>query len=201
MSDQDAGAGQQGWTPPPSGGMPPPPGGAPPPPPGTPPGGWQQPPPQAWQPTAPPPSSGGSGCLKVGLIILAVLAFFGILGVACIAVVGNKVVDEIEKNTGTAKASDYELDEGDCTVSELGSIEATGQITNTSGKDQGFEIEYRFIDPDGTQLSVDSAFTDNIAKGGTAAYSVFGVTSDVPQGSKCELRGVNYSILDNESGN
>lgn len=200
MSDQESGAGHQGWTPPPSAGAPPPPGSVPPPPPGAPPGGWppppgtpggwQQPSPQGWAPPPAPTSSGGSGCLTAGVVILGIVVLMGVLAVVGILVVGSRLADNLDRDP--AKASDYELDEGDCTVSEFGSIEATGTITNTSDKNRGFEIEYRFIDPDGTQLDVDSTYTDDIPKGRAATYRVIGAVSDAPQGSTCELRRVLY---------
>lgn len=126
---------------------------------------------------------------------------FGIIGVGCLAIAGNEVVNEFERNTGRASASDYEIEEGACTVSDFGSITADGKITNTSSKDQGFQIEYRFLDPDGVQLSVDSNFTDSIVQGQTATYSVIGLTSDVPEGSTCVFNEVSYTIFDNEGGN
>ncbi len=210
MTDQGPGTGDQGWTPPPPGGQPPPPPAGPPPgtwqpPPATGPApGWQPPGPQTgqpWAPTGAPPSNGMSGCLKAFLIVLGLFVVLGIVGAALLVFAGNKVVDEIQKSTGPAASSDYDIHEGACSVSETGTIQAEGTITNTSGKKQGFDVEYRFVGPDHVQLSVDSAVTDSIPRGGTAKYTVVGLTENVPKGSTCELSGVSYTIFDNEGGN
>ena len=85
--------------------LPPPPGSNPqqPPPPGSqppaPPGG--QPPPGAWQQPEPAAPKQGAGCLKIGLIVLAVFVVLGIVGVGCLAVAGNEVADEIDKSLTT----------------------------------------------------------------------------------------------------
>jgi hypothetical protein len=135
--------------------------------------------------------------MKIGLIVLAVLVGFGILAAACLALGANEVAKEIEKDMGKADASDYRLSEGTCTE-ESGFMTAKGTITNTSDKAQGFEVRYRFMGPDGVQVGRASDFVDTIEKGGTANYSV-GLLEDAPEGTTCELVGVNYHIFDDET--
>lgn len=201
MTDSGWSENVPGGAPSPGGGapVPPPPAGSAPPPPGS----WQQagpsgPPPGGWQQQPTVVVKNGPGCLKIGLIILAVLVLFGVIAVACLAVGANEVSKQIDKSTGTAKASDYQISEGSCEVTSMGSIKATGTIKNTSSKNQGFEVTYRFLDPSGTQLSTDNTYVDTIPKGQSATYKVVGLTSDAPPGSTCELKKVSYQIFDDE---
>ena len=148
------------------------------------------------------PASSGSGCLKVGLILLGVLVVFGVLAVGCLAFVGNEVVNEIDRAIGEADPGDYDLSEGDCIVDPVLGAQATGTIKNTSDKAQGFQIEVRFETSDGDLVSEDSTFTDTIAVDQSQSWEVTSL-DEIPDDVTlvCKVGEVSYSIFDNEGGN
>ncbi|MEZ5383634.1 MAG: FxLYD domain-containing protein [Microthrixaceae bacterium] len=154
-----------------------------------------QQPPQGGYPPQPGPAKSNAGCLKVGLIVLAVLVVFGLLGVGCLAFGANQVVDEFDKQTGVADSSDYELTGPECVNEEFVGPKATGTLKNTSSEAQGFEVSVRFTDADGNLISEDSTFTDSIDVDQTANWEVS--TFESADGEiKCEVAEVNYSLFD-----
>ena len=176
--------------------LPPPP--SSPPPPG---GGWQQPQ-GGWQQQPPPQQiivKQGSGCLKIGLIVLGILVIFGIGTVGCLVFAGNEVAKEIDKQTGEATSSDYEISDVECTNDEMLGAQATGMIQNLSDKAQGFEIEVRFETADGDLISEDSTITDTINVDQSQAWKVLSL-EEAPEGAEltCELTEVSYTIFDDE---
>ena len=154
----------------------------------------QQPPPGGYPPQQ-PPAKNKSGCIKIGLIVLAVLAILGLIGGGCLVFGVNQAVDEIETQTGKADSSDYELTGPECTVDEFSGPTATGTIKNTSGEDQGFEVSVRFTDADGNLISEDSTFTDSIDADQTANWEVSAFET-VEGDIDCEVATVNYSLFD-----
>lgn len=149
-------------------------------------------PPQS--PPAAAPASKKSGCLKWLLIVGGVLLLFGIGVVSCLALVG----EELEKQIGEAKDSDYDITLRSCEVDEFSIARASGSITNTSKKAQGFQVEVRFTNPDGSLVSIDSDFVDRLEVGQSGQWEV--LATEKPTGSEvaCEVFKVSYSIFDQE---
>lgn len=163
--------------------------GQPGPPPGPPPGGWAQ------QPPPPAQTSNNSGCLKIGLIVLVVLAVLGFGAVGCLVFVGGEVAEDIEQAVGEADPSDYDLTGPECSVDFADDVRANGTITNTSGERQGFQIEVRFLDSDGSLITSESTFTDALDDGQSTEWEVI-TFSEAPGDFTCEIDEVSYSIFD-----
>lgn len=157
------------------------------------PGGWQQQPPQQIV------VKQGPGCLKIGLIVAAVLVLFGIGVVGCLALAGNEVAKEIDKSMGEAAASDYAITDLECVTDDMLGLKATGKIKNLSDKAQGFQITVRWETEGGDLISEDPEFTDTIKVGQAQGWEAISL-KDAPEGSKpvCEVAKVEYSIFDNE---
>jgi hypothetical protein len=152
---------------------------------------------QLWGPP-PAPSQGNNGCLKVGLIVLGVLAVLGIAFVACVAVVGREIVEEIERQTGEANPADYDIELTECGVDDSsGWAEASGRITNTSDDERAFEVIVRFTTPGGDLIERSSTLTSRLDAGQSTGWSTVS-SSEIPDGEvECELRGVNYTLFGN----
>ncbi len=182
------------WLPPAQPGQPGQPGQQPGQPTAPPPGGWGQ---QA--PVPPPQQSSNSGCLKIGLIVLAVLFVFGIGAVGCLVFVGGEVAqnvsDELERAFGEADPSDYELTGPECGVDSVDDVRASGSITNTSGERQAFQITVRFLNPDGSLITSNSTFTNGLDDGQSTDWEII-TFSDAPADFTCEVDEVSYSIFD-----
>jgi len=157
------------------------------------------PPPGGWGQQPPVQQSGNSGCLKVGLIVLAVLFVFGIGAVGCLVIVGGEVatnvVDELERSFGEADPSDYELTGPECSVDFADDVRASGSITNTSGDRQAFGITVRFLNPDGSLITSNSTTTSGLDDGQSTDWEVI-TFSDAPEEFTCEVDEVSYSIFD-----
>ena len=174
-------------------GQQPPPGGSPQQPPQ--PGYLMQQPPPGGYPPQQPPAKNNSGCIKIGLIVLAVLAILGLIGGGCLVFGLNRAVDEIETQTGKADPSDYELTGPECSNDEFAGPTANGTLKNTSGESQAFEVSVRFTDADGNLISEDTTFTDSIDADQTANWEV--TTFETAEGDiSCEVSEVNYSLFD-----
>ncbi len=145
----------------------------------------------------PPPQKQDNGCLKWGLIGGAVLLVFGLLGVGCLVFAGNRVVNEIDDATGAADAGDYDVTLDTCEVDEIGSARASGTITNTSNKAQGFEVEVRYSSPDGNLLDTASTFVSRLEKDQKGNWDTTAIT-DLTSGDdiECEIGEVSYSLID-----
>jgi len=154
----------------------------------------QQPPPGGYPPQQ-PPAKNNSGCIKIGLIVLAVLAILGLIGGGCLVFGLNRAVDEIETQTGKADPSDYELTGPECSNDEFAGPTANGTLKNTSGESQAFEVSVRFTDADGNLITEDTTFTDSIDADQTANWEV--TTFETAEGDiSCEVSEVNYSLFD-----
>lgn len=140
----------------------------------------------------------GPGCLKIGLIVVAVLFLFGIIGVACLAFAGNEVAKEINRSMGTADSSDYELSDVKCDSDGSVGVESTGTITNTAERSRAFQIVVRWETTDGVLITEDSTFTDTLKVDQSQAWKNTTFT-DAPEGSEatCEVVDVRYSIFEN----
>jgi hypothetical protein len=150
-------------------------------------------PPQGVQPP-PVPTRQGSGCLKVGLIVLAVLAVLGIGALVLFAAFINEVAEEIDRRTGEADPAHYDVELTECGTDALGFGEATGRITNTSDQSRAFEIIVQFRDPGGDQIGRTSAYIDRLDPGDSARWSTSSF-EDAPDDVQCEVRRVNYSLF------
>jgi hypothetical protein len=176
--------------------LPPPPGSNPqqPPPPGSqppaPPGG--QPPPGAWQQPEPAAPKQGAGCLKIGLIVLAVFVVLGIVGVGCLAVAGNEVADEIDKSLTTepGKTVTDDPSSGSSTtdaekpskepvvVTGFTKYEALGEtwvsvgivLTDLSGGSQ--ELTVSLLDAEGNPLATSTDYVGSDRDGGEVLAAV-----------------------------
>lgn len=145
------------------------------------------------QPVAPK----NSGCLKWGLIAAGALIVFGIIGVGCLALAGNEVSKKIDKAVGTADKSDYKLTSDSCELTSIGTVEASGTITNTSKKAQGFEVDVRVLQSDGTLIGDGSDFVSKLQKGQRGNWKVVPLeTVKEGTGVRCVIKKVSYSIFD-----
>lgn len=189
--------------PPPPGGPVPPPGWVPPPGPGAtpPPPPWGAPAPAygAW-PT-PPPVVGkqGSGCLKVGLIVAAVVIGGTILLGGCLALFGDQITETLGTRTGTADESDYDLTGPECIVNPALGPQASGRITNTSGRSQAFEVEVRFVSrTDGSLISSNIDIVDALDAGQSTTWKVTSLKDPPADGQvDCTVSEVRYSRFSN----
>jgi hypothetical protein len=135
--------------------------------------------------------------MKIGLIVVAVLVIFGVIGVGCLVFAGNEVAKEIDRSMGTASEDDYDLSGPECSVDEVLGPQAKGRITNTSNEAQGFQIEVRFLAEDGSLVSEDSTFTDTLDVGQATDWTV-STLADATGPVTCELSEVSYSIFDDQ---
>lgn len=195
--------------PPPGGGYQPPqqPGGGyqPPQPPQPPPAPSYQPPtyqaPPA-QPSAPtyqqpaqfqpvnPGAKSGNGCLKAFLIISAISV---VLGIIIVVVAVFLVADAVDEIAGTADPADYEITLDECSVSEFGTLEASGTITNKDSSSHGFLINVDFTE-EGSTVSVGtgSMFVNSLSNGQSAAWDATGFASGEPAAVNCSIKSVEY---------
>lgn len=217
MSDLPPPPGSFPQQPPPPGDQPPPTGGWQQPPPGQappPPGG--QPPPGAWQQQPPAPKQ-GAGCLKIGLIVLAVFVVLGILGVGCLAVAGNEVSKEIDKSLTTEPgktvtddpSSDSSTTEAEgaeepakepVVVTGFTKYEALGEtwvsvgivLTDLSGGSQ--ELTVSLLDAEGNPLATTTEYVGSDRDGGEVlAYANF--TDDTPTVASVRVDLTNASMM------
>ena len=184
---------------------PPPPGPPAPPPPATPPPPVPPPPPppgSATMPTPgpgvapPPPASGGSdysGCLKVGIIVLGVVAVVGLVVAGLFIFVVNRAVDEIDANYGVADPADYEVEITDCSVDSFGDVQASGTLRNASDQPRSFMVEVRFLERDRDLITTSTDVTDSLEPGERGTWDV--ITFDEPTGDEfsCEIDEVDYA--------
>ncbi|MEQ8717768.1 MAG: FxLYD domain-containing protein [Acidimicrobiales bacterium] len=125
-----------------------------------------------------------------GAVLGLVAIILGIIGVA--------IVDDVFDDLDEAFSNDI-VDDGDvdvivetCGPSSFGA-EATGTITNTSGKQQGFRVGVDFVDG-GVLVGEGLEFVDGLAPGRTARWSA-SVFDDVSPSVACDVE-VRYSIFD-----
>jgi len=141
----------------------------------------------------------GPGCMKIGLIVFAILAVLGIGLVGCLALVADEVSEEIDKATGEAAPEDYELVEAECSIDEFNMAKASGSIKNTSGEAQGFQLTVRFELGDGSLLGESPVFTDTIAVNQSQAWDAI-VLDQAPDGATvdCQVSKIEYTIFDDQ---
>jgi hypothetical protein len=133
--------------------------------------------------------------------VFGLFVVLGVLAVGCLAFAGKEVAKEIDRQIGTASTSDYDLTGPECSVDEALGPQARGTITNTSKEQQAFQVEVRFVAPDGSLVSADSDFTDPIDVGQSTNWEVTSLATDAPEGTTCTLAEVSYTIFDNQNGN
>jgi hypothetical protein len=151
-------------------------------------------PPQGVQPPFQPQQSSGPGCLKIGLIVLAVLAILGIGALVVFAVAVNEVVEEIDRRTGEADPANYEVQVEECAVDELGFPAAAGTIQNTSAEAHAFEVVVVFSE-DGELLERSATLVDQLEPGQTGRWSTISTQEPRNDAVECEVQRVNYSIF------
>jgi hypothetical protein len=136
------------------------------------------------------------------LIVAAVLALFGLGTVACLALAGNEIAKEIDRSMGDAASADYDVNIDTCETDTFAGARATGSITNTSDKNQGFQINLRFETEDGVLIAEQPHFTDTINVGQSQPWNIT-TFQDVPEGASltCEVSSVRYTIFDDETRN
>ena len=127
--------------------------------------------------------------LGIGLVVLIGFAFNE---------AAEEIGEEFGKSFGVAQTSDYVIAIETCGTDSIGFAEATGTITNTSAKRQGFEINIRFTTPDNILVAEGVTFVDTLDIGQSGAWRVGSLTQAPPTGAMCTLGPVNYSIFDNE---
>jgi hypothetical protein len=89
-----------------------------------------------------------------------------------------------------------------CETDTFAGARATGSITNTSDKNQGFQINLRFETEDGVLIAEQPHFTDTINVGQSQPWNIT-TFQDVPEGASltCEVSSVRYTIFDDETRN
>ena len=144
----------------------------------------------------PPPASGGSdysGCLKVGIIVLGVVAVVGLVVAGLFIFVINRAVDEFDANYGVADPADYEVEITDCSVDSFGDVQASGTLRNTSDQPRSFMVEVRFLEQGRDLITTSTDVTDSLEPGERGAWDV--ITFDEPRGEEfsCEIDEVDYA--------
>jgi hypothetical protein len=120
------------------------------------------------------------------LVILAVLVLAIGGCIALLAFAGNEVVNELEDSFGVADEDHYDITLEECSADELGDAMANGTITNTSGDQRAFAVEVRFTDAEGTLITEDTTYTDDLDPDQTGQWEVV-TFEDAPSGIECEI--------------
>ena len=156
-------------------------------------------PPGAWQQVPPTAPKQGAGCLKIGLIVLAVFVVLGILGVGCLAVAGNEVSKEIDKSLTSEPGKTVSGDPGSdgsttddekpgkepVVVAGFTKYEALGEtwvsvgivLTDLSGGSQ--ELTVSLLDAEDNPLSTTTQYVGSDRDGGEVLAAV-NFTDDTP---------------------
>jgi len=172
------------------------------------PGGYQQPPggyqqaPQQFQPVNPPPAKSGNGCLKAFLIVTAICVVLGVITFVALFFVVGKAIDDVAKSFGVANTNDYEIKQPiDCSVSDFGTMKASGTIINKKSGRQAYQVKVDFIDAD-TKIKLGDGldFTKELSKDQTGTWSATGSTTsgssiDSSKKINCTVSEVSYSIF------
>lgn len=161
------------------------------------------PPPASTGPTSPNPPpvvvvKDGSGCWKIGGIVVAVVVVLGLLiGVGCTVLIGgaaNEAAKEVQDSIGVASTTDYELSGLTCSTEQFLGARADGTITNKSDKERAFQITVSFTNVDGSLVSTDSTFTDKLNPGQSTQFEVLALEDPAPD-FECSIKEVSYSIF------
>jgi hypothetical protein len=139
------------------------------------------------------------------LIAVAVLvALLGAGVVGCTVLVADDVVDSVEEaaetideQTQLADEDDFTLEVDRCAVSEFGDAEASGILTNDSGKRQGFEVEVDF-EVDDVRVASGFTFVDSLDPGQSTAWSVSSFEDIESTDVEC-VTNVRYTLFDDEN--
>ena len=126
------------------------------------------------------------GQATAGVVLGLVAAVLGVVG---FVIVGN-VINDAADSLGRAAPSSYDITTVDCSVSEFGLANASGNIANTSDHTRSFDISVDFLDNAGTRVGDGVDIVNDLAAGQSAEWSVTdSVNRDVgtPQ---CQIRGV-----------
>lgn len=158
---------------------------APPPPPTGPPTAPPVPPPPGYayptSPVGPPQSTGMSGCLKVGLIVLAVLFVLGIGSCVAIVFVADDVVDDIEGDLNSEQRDEADDVAGvSCSTNEAGFMVAELRVTNDSSERSTYFIDVAFEAANGDQIDTALASVSSLDPG--QSTTVQAVTATQPDG-------------------
>ncbi len=141
-----------------------------------------------------------SGCVKVALIVGAIVVLLGVVATGCSILVVNRAADEtdefIDDSFGEADTDDYDIEMTSCEIDEFGYVEAAGIITNTSDTRQGFQIDVTFTDESGIQIDTQSGYTDSIAVDGDARWSISTLQQTEDPSIRCEITEVSYTFFD-----
>lgn len=130
---------------------------------------------------------GMSGCLKGGLIALAVFAILGVGCAALLAFSADEVVDEQAKREEEI-LKDAEL--VDCVVGDAGFMVGNVKVTNNSSERSNYSVDVSFTSPDGSeQLDSASAIVNSLEPGQTANAEALTLT-EAPGEFDCKITDV-----------
>jgi hypothetical protein len=118
-----------------------------------------------------------SGCLKVGLIVLAVLFVLGIGSCVAIAFVADDVVDDLEREQGD-EADD--VTDVSCSTNDAGFMVAELRVTNDSSERSTYFIDVSFEAANGDQIDTALASVSSLEPG--QSTTVQAVTATDPDG-------------------
>lgn len=157
-------------------------------------------------PGAPPAGTSGAtkGCLialavAVGIAVLIALAFIFVIGRAAdeLDETFDEIEQEIDDNTGTADADDYDIELTAC-IAEPGALPvAEGTLTNRSDQDRAFTVNVSF-GADDIRLGSSFSYINTLDQDGTTAWRVSTLTplpTDLdPADVTCTIDSVEYSF-------
>jgi hypothetical protein len=128
-----------------------------------------------------------SGCLKVGLIVLAVLFVLGLGSCVVIAVVADDVVEEVGQDLVEEQADEADdVSEPECDTNESGFMTATVEVDNDSSERSNYIIEITFEGPDDTQLDTAVA-TLSALESGQSATAEASTATEAPDDFTCRV--------------
>lgn len=136
---------------------------------------------------------------------MAVLvALMGVGFVGCAVLIADDVVDSVEEaaetideQTRLADEDDFSLEVERCQVSEFGDAEASGILTNDSGKRQGFQVEVDF-EVDDVRVAEGFTIVDSLDPGQSTAWSVSSFEDVGSRDVEC-VANVRYTLFDDEN--
>jgi hypothetical protein len=135
-----------------------------------------------------PQKSGGNGCLKAFLIGFVVLAVLIVIGVAVIGYFAKRTIDSVVDTFGPVSLNEAPRSLNTCTVNSLSFGEATGSVTNKTGKAQSFIINVDFVPTTGGQTGNGVTYTSSLAAGASENWTAAS-TGSIPAGTavKCTV--------------
>jgi hypothetical protein len=144
----------------------------------------------------------GSGCWKIGAIVVAILAVLGVLGFRGAILIGGAAIQSIDEavqeSVGLADTTNYEVEITKCESDQFFDATAAGTIKNLSDTQRSFQVNVRFTNPDGSLISTEPHFTDQLDPGQSTGWEVISLKqNEAVPGFKCEISEVNNSIFGN----